>query len=77
MRADFGISKDKTPRLFEINELPDKVGKGLNRSDLLFRVREDSLRDLFRMIGLDQPPLPVDERATFDSKHSGGWKLLS
>jgi hypothetical protein len=33
MRADFGISEDKSPFLFEINELPDKTGIGYNRSD--------------------------------------------
>jgi hypothetical protein len=77
MRADFGIANDKTPYLFEINELPDKVGSRYNRSDVSFRIREDSLRDLFRMIGLDKSPLPVDQRADFEAKHHGGWRLLS
>lgn len=77
MRADFGIAYDKTPHLFEINELPDKVGDGYNRSDVSFRVREESLRDLFRMVGLDKSPLPVDRRADYEAKHHGGWRLLS
>jgi len=76
MRADFGITEDKSPFLFEINELPDKTGTKYNRSDASFRIREDSLRDLFLMIGLDMPPMLVDERAEYEAKHRGGWKPI-
>jgi Tubulin-tyrosine ligase family len=76
MRADFGITEDKLPFLFEINELPDKTGTSYNRSDASFRIREDSLRDLFVMIGLDRPPLSVDERAEYEATHLGGWKPI-
>ena len=76
MRADFGVSRDKSPFLFEINEIPDKVLFGLNPSLATFRICEDSLRDLFHMIGLDQPPMPVSDRADYEANHSGGWVRL-
>jgi Tubulin-tyrosine ligase family len=76
MRADFGILEDKSPFLFEINELPDKTGVGYNRSDASFRIREDSLRDLFRMVGLHLPPIRWDQRADFEAKHKGRWMRL-
>lgn len=33
-------------------------------------------RDLFYMIGLDQPPVPVEQRAQFEKENQRGWALL-
>jgi hypothetical protein len=72
MRADLAIAENGEASLYEINEFPfanDKVGVSKT-------IQEDAYRDLFRMVGLDMPPIPVEKRAEYELSHLGGWHPL-
>lgn len=72
MRADFGISPEGKPFLYEINELP--YGK---EPAIAGEIQMQAYRDLFHMIGLADRPVPAQDRAAYEAKHRGGWRLLS
>lgn len=36
-------------------------------------IKMSALRDLLRMIGIDTPPIPWQERAAYEEAHGGGW----
>lgn len=71
MRADFGISAEGNAFLYEINELP--FGK---EPRIAGEVQQNAFRDLFKMIGLDDIPLPASERAAYEARNSGNWTLF-
>ena len=72
MRADLGFSESAKPILFEINETPWLGGSGQFLQD-----KNQMQRELFTMIGLDQPPLSVEDRAAYEAAHMGDWQLIS
>ena len=72
MRADMAMSSDGSAILYEINEFPFSGQQdGVSRT-----YQERGYRDLFRMIGLDVPPMPASERADYEMNHLGGWVPL-
>ncbi|KAL7545880.1 hypothetical protein ACHAWF_009239 [Thalassiosira exigua] len=72
LRADIGFGPDLQPFVYEINEFPYT-----NEEATAIRpIVRESHRDLFRMIGLDRPPLPVAEQETWEAAHMGGWRRL-
>ena len=70
MRVDVGLTVNKKPFIFEFPELH-------NMKDNFGDVNVNVTRDLFAMIGLDAPSMPVTERADYEMKHQGGWMLLN
>lgn len=68
MRIDLGIGEDLVPFVYEVTEIPSKNGPG--------NVTSTVARDLFHLIGLDVPSVPVDERANFEREHLWGWRPL-
>mmetsp|Transcript_25819 Transcript_25819/g.39053 ORF Transcript_25819/g.39053 Transcript_25819/m.39053 type:complete len:88 (+) Transcript_25819:1131-1394(+) len=62
---------DGKPFLYEITKFP--YGKVPNVAG---EVQKQAYRDLFRMIGLADRPIPAQERAVYEAKHKGNWTLL-
>lgn len=73
MRADLGMTEEGEPVIFEINEFPY-----VNEEAVAARnIQLDSHRELFRMVGLDQPPIyGEDERSKYEAANSGRWERL-
>ena len=69
MRADLAVTTSGEAYLYEINEFPFSNQK----ETVAGRVQAQAYRDLFTMIGLDQPALPVEKRANYELSHLGGW----
>jgi hypothetical protein len=69
MRIDLGIGENLEPFVYEVSEIPSKNSPGN-----LTRILAD---DLFHLVGLDAPVVPVEERAAFEQEHLGGWRPLS
>ena len=73
MRADLGITRDFKPVLFEINEFPNVNEDAPSIAEM----QHQSLRELFRMLGLDrQHPVEQKARARYQEENSGRWTLL-
>ena len=73
LRADFGISREGKPYLYEINEFPFANTQANTPAG---RMSNDAYRDLFKMIGIAEKPLVPAARAEYERKHKGGWVLL-
>ncbi len=69
LRADLTVASNGEAYAYEINEFPFSNEKGIVAN----RVQGQAYRDLFAMIGLDQPALPVNKRANYELSHLGGW----
>ena len=71
LRVDFGIGPEGGAFLFEVNEFP--WGR---EPKIAGAVQKQAYRELFRMIGLADTPLSVEDRAAYEAEHSGNWTLL-
>ena len=73
MRADVGMTENGEAVIFEINEFPYTN----HDAPAAFNILRDSHTELFRMIGLDVPPIyGEDNRSEYEKAHSGQWELL-
>ena len=68
LRVDFAMTDTIEPYIFEINEFPFANSKGYSGL-----VQKRAYRDLFKMIGLDRPPMVASERRKYEMGHLGGW----
>jgi len=68
LRVDFAMTYAIKPYIFEINEFPFANAKGY-----LGQVQQKAYRELFKMIGLDRPPMVASERREYEMGHLGGW----
>lgn len=65
------MSDEIEPYIYEINEFPFANEKGYVGS-----AQDGAYRDLFRMMGLDRPPLNAMDRGKYEMEHLGGWTPL-
>ena len=71
MRVDFAMTRDIAPYIYETNEFPFANEKGHIGS-----VQERAYTSLFKMIGLDKPPLVASDRSNYELSNLGGWTPL-
>ena len=62
------MTDKSVPYVYEINEFPFANSKSFSGL-----VQGKAYRDLFRMIGLDVPPIVASERSKYEMGHLGGW----
>eukprot|EP00581_Thalassiosira_minuscula_P030207 CAMPEP_0183763398 /NCGR_PEP_ID=MMETSP0739-20130205/9676_1 /TAXON_ID=385413 /ORGANISM="Thalassiosira miniscula, Strain CCMP1093" /LENGTH=507 /DNA_ID=CAMNT_0026001815 /DNA_START=126 /DNA_END=1649 /DNA_ORIENTATION=+ len=72
LRVDFAVTDTLEPYFYEINEFPFANEHGF----LGIPVQENAYRELFRMMGLDRPPLIASERSNYEMANLGNWTPL-
>eukprot|EP00977_Amphora_coffeiformis_P028835 scaffold37433_cov199-Amphora_coffeaeformis.AAC.1 len=74
MRADLGITDEGKVVVFEINQFPYTNEEAPSARS----IQVDGHIELFRMIGLDVPPIyGEDKRGEYERQHLGEWEPLS
>ena len=70
LRFDLGVGAGLQPFLFEVTETPSQRGHGPPG------MTKAIAKDLFHLIGLDEIPVPMDQRAEFELNRLRGWRPL-
>jgi hypothetical protein len=71
LRVDFAMSETIEPYIYEINEFPFANVKGFQGN-----VQENAYRELFKMMGLNRPPMHASERGNYEMANLGAWTPL-
>jgi hypothetical protein len=71
LRVDFAMTEDLEPFLYEINEFPFANEKGFFGT-----IQEKAYRELFHLMGLDQPPMSASQRMKYEMANLGDWTPL-